>query len=426
MPPAPPDAPRIVIAGFGLLSPLGQSAWETFAALLAGRSIADRCAHLVGDLTPVDVVRLIGTVKLAQHAAIDPTVELAERAAREAAAMAGVPTDGLPAFVGTSKGAIGALMPDPRAPSYLPPSQRVAEAIALGPAGYLSHHLRTRLRLSSTRHYIAACASSLTALHHARQHLLTLPTTPGLRSAATKARVNGPSHALVLTAESALHPLFIHSYRRLGVLAETTAEGYRQRPLDERRQGFMLSEFGAALLLRRLEPGEAPRPGELELLATATAMEADDLIRPSPTMPSLAHVARTLFAQTPPIDVLHPHAPGTPDHDRTELQVLAEATRTRGSQASSREPQAPPRPAPDLYACKGALGHGLGAAGLVSLVLACLCLTTGKRPPMPWLEQPLPGAEGSAPARPCSRTGTHAVFAAGFGSHVAGAVIRRW
>jgi len=108
--------------------------------------------------------------------------------------------------------------------------------------------------------------------------------------------------------------------------------------------------------------------------------------------------------------LIHPHAPGTPEHDAAELAAYT--------------PHLSAKDGCGYYACKGALGHGLGAAGLTALVVACLCLQTGRRPPMPWLTRPLPGVKG--PAQPCRRNGTQAVFAAGFGGHVAGAVIRRW
>jgi 3-oxoacyl-[acyl-carrier-protein] synthase II len=87
---------------------------------------------------------------------------------------------------------------------------------------------------------------------------------------------------------------------------------------------------------------------------------------------------------------------------------------------------------PDVYAVKGAIGHALGSAGLASLVIACLCAQVGRRPPMPWLEQPM--NRSPLPLEPSSRAllgggladpkTTQAVFAAGFGGHVAGAVIR--
>jgi 3-oxoacyl-(acyl-carrier-protein) synthase len=125
--------------------------------------------------------------------------------------------------------------------------------------------------------------------------------------------------------------------------------------------------------------------------------------------------------------MLHPHAPGTAVHDPAELSILL--------QVLSSDPDRSAEQPLDLYAAKGAIGHGLGAAGLASLVIAALALTTGKRPPMPWLDEPIsladqptaglrPSAEWSA-GQSASHSGAHAVFAAGFGGHTAGAVIQR-
>jgi 3-oxoacyl-[acyl-carrier-protein] synthase II len=280
--------------------------------------------------------------------------------------------------------------------------------LALGPHGYLAYHLRRRLGVASVWPVVAACASGLTALHLARLALLA----PG-----------GPRRVLVVSSEAAILPLFIRSYRRLGVLPPLTPQGYRTRPLDRRRCGFVLAEQAAAILLERDDAGAGDPPGAgplgaIELLDTAAFCEGYDLVRPAPGMPALRHLAARILA--PLVQgaghgagaaVLHPHATGTFDNDAAELAAYAHVL---GSAAG----------AVDVYACKGALGHSLGTAGLTALVLACLCGRTRRRPPMPWLEDPLAtplplrAAAGVLP--PAS---THAVFAAGFGGHVAGAVV---
>lgn len=365
------EGSHIIIDGFGLLTPLGFSAWETFRALLGGRTMADRAAALPPRLEPAMLVKALGGVAVVQHVADDPAIELAERAAREA--MAGREALRPAIHLGTSKGAMHAL------------TRR--EPLAIEPHGYLAGRLMQRLQLPVVRHSVAACASSLTALHHARLAMLH----------------GGDDAALVVTSEAALLPMFVASYRRLGVLPPLTPGEYVGKPLDETRCGFMLAELGAAVLLRRVDRVE---PGQIELTGTAVAADAYDMIRPSPDMSALRHVAGALIAGKR-IDLLHPHATGTAEHDPSELSVYADCDARVG----------------DVYACKGAVGHGLGAAGLVSLVIGCLCAKAKRRPAMPWLSEPI------ATALPLSREArqgemrTHAVFAAGFGGHVAGAVI---
>ncbi len=402
-PASPPSPPRkVVIAGLGLVSPLGHGAWSTFRALLGGATVADRLPPLLPDTAPLPLAQAVGGVSLARQSPDDPACDLAERAAREAAAEAGVSLPGLAAWLGTSKGAVTAWTraADARARRCdVPPA--LAACVALGPHGFLANHLTTRAGLAVRGHAVAACASGLTALHQA---FTTLQRGGG----------NNPTQALVISSESALLPAFVHSYRRLGVLAPATHTAYRGRPLDQQRRGFVLGEAGAAVLLRALPEGTAPSAGDTELLATAQGTDPTHLMRCDPAMATFGNVAQQLAAAVGrPFAALHPHAPGTADHDPAELAVL---DRLMGN---------PDAPVP-TYAVKGALGHTLGASGLVSLVIAALCARAARIPPMPWLDQPLltPGLSFSSRPAPLP-VGPHAVFSAGFGGHLAGAALTR-
>ena len=439
----PDRAPRrVVVAGVGLVTPLGVGAWATYAALLAGRRITDRIVNLEPDTAAVPLVQAVGGVSVARHTAVDPAVELAERAAREAAGEAGVGLAGLATWLGTSKGAVGRFgeaAARRQLPGGPPMTFDHALAGALGPHGYLAHHLQLRTGLRPRGHCVAACASSLTALHQARMALRgegwerwgwdrVAALNPGKASDG-----GGRDCALVLTAEAALLPVFIHSYQRLGVLAPLTLEGYRGRPLSAARRGFVLAEVGAAVLLRRLGPGESPTAGQIELVDSAIATEAEDLVRPSAEMAGLKAVVGRLTGGRRWAAV-HPHAPGTAEHDPRELSLLAEAvaeSRSGGGGGGGAVNDQKVEP-PAVYAHKGALGHTLGSAGLVSLVLACLAARCGKLPPMGWLEDE--GAAirdaglpiGPRPTLPADGPGGgHLVLAAGFAGHVAGAVIAR-
>ncbi len=434
--------PSVVIAGFGLVTPLGDGAWPTFRALLDGRTLADRTAALPPDVAPVDLVRALGCVGAVQHSRADPAVLLAERAAREAATMAGVEPSGLGLWLGTSKGAVARL--SDTLGNGRPIDNEAAANVALGPHAYMADRLQQRLHTRAVSHHVAACSSGLVALDAARRALIRACTaaggspergSTGLGNASESAAIAGsglppaameasdgleacPSgpYALVVSADAAITPAFVHSYRRLGVLGELTTAHYRQRPLDERRRGFMLSEVGVAVLLKRIDPGEPMPAGAVELADTATGCEPYDIVRSPSDMRGLAGLWRRISAGRS-IDLIHPHAPGTLDHDPAELDVLLQTPSPAESQVAD-----------DVYAVKGAIGHGLGASGLASLVVSAMCLQAGRRPPMPWLSEPmkLPGGrrlETDPKARACARTGSQAVLAAGFGGHLAAAVL---
>lgn len=398
--PASAGGRSVVITGVGLISPLGYGAWSTFRALLGGATVADRLDNLEPDTDPTPLAQAVGGVSCARHSATDPAVELAERALREAANEAGADPAGLPTWMGTSKGAVATLThAAAQHHGTGTVSPEAAAAGVLGPHGYLSHKLAQRTGINVQSHIVAACASGLVALHNARLAL----QQPG-----------GPARGLVVSCESALLPNFVASYRRLGVLAPTTRDGYTARPLDTARNGFVLGEVGVAVMLEALPPHTAPGPGHTQLLHTAVATDPGDMIRSDPAMTELRRVADALSAHAPgPFAALHPHAPGTANHDAAELALL---NQTLGD----------PQHRPSVYAVKGALGHSLGASGLVSLVCAALCARTRKRPPMPWLHNALaaPGLD-LTPHATALAPGPHAVFAAGLGGPVAGASLQR-
>ena len=177
----------IIISGIGLISPLGYSAWETFANLLSGMTLPDRMRELPDNLHPIEIARVTGSIGISHGSSTDPAVELAERAIREACTQAQVRPEGLPVITGASKGAVTNWHKEPL-------------NVVLGSHGYWAWELTRRLKLGSVKNIVAACASGLYAVHHARQMLL-----------AGKAK-----RVLVVTAEAALLPHFIASYNALG------------------------------------------------------------------------------------------------------------------------------------------------------------------------------------------------------------------
>src|SRR6266480_4457427 len=69
------------------------------------------------------------------------------------------------------------------------------------------------------------------------------------------------------------------------------------------------------------------------------------------------------------VDLVHAHGTGTVQNDEVELAVIEKCIATVGGRR------------PILYSHKGALGHTLGAAGVVSVVLNCICHRKGTVPP---------------------------------------------
>lgn len=389
----------VVISGIGLVTPLGRSAWETFRALLKGRRTSDRLAEVDPDSDATTVARATAGCSGAAFTHTDPALLLAEAAARQALDDASrrstdPPHERVRTILASSKGAVFQIA------SQRPGLAAYSSPAAISPHGWLACELRNRLGLGDIDTPVAACATSLVAVHQARHELLA----------------GRADRVLVVAVESALHPIFVRSYERLGVLAPLAPIALHEcRPLDRGRRGFTLCECSAAIMLERKQD---PRPRDVWARVTDSAVGSEpfDLIRGSERLETLERMTKRL-AGGGPIALLQPHATGTPENDERELAALGRAFGGR-SPAS-------------VYASKGAIGHGMGAAGLVNVALSCLIGRCGQRPPMPWIDRPVAedwpiGPDESRGQTGVSRgvpDGRHLIVCSGFGGHVAGVVL---
>jgi 3-oxoacyl-[acyl-carrier-protein] synthase II len=199
----------------------------------------------------------------------------------------------------------------------------------------------------------AACASGLHALIHASL-LLRSPEV---------------DRVLVIAAEASVLPLFIASFQRMGVLSPPERGC---RPFDQGRQGFLMSEAAAAVCLEK-----STEAGDRAIVAVdgfAWGADAHHLTSGDPS----GQVLRHLIAQavgTRQVDLIHAHGTGTIHNDAVELAAI------EGMIGDD---------SPILFSHKGALGHSLGAAGLVSIVLNCLSHRYGLVPPNVRTLHPMP------------------------------------
>jgi len=243
----------------------------------------------------------------------------------------------------------------------------------------------------------AACASGLHAL--IRGALL-------IRSGEMK-------RVLVVAAESSLHALFVANFQRLGVLPPP---GFGCRPFDRDRRGFVMSEAAAAVVLESPDSGPrgpaARRPIAVERFAFAG--DATHLTSNDPQSRTLRHILASVIDRRP-IDLAHAHGTGTQVNDAAEISAL-EATLP---------PLPPGRPRPTLYSHKGALGHSLGASGLVSVVLNCVSHRTGIIPGNVQTPQPMESLRLEIRQQPTERKVERSLaIAAGFGGAMAAVSLR--
>ncbi len=366
--------PRVAISGFGLVSPLGCAAPTTWDAILAGRVIEDHAS-----------------APLASRADEARVTTLAIHAAREAVASADwsggqLSGDSTAVIVGTSKGPVETWLTAP--PEHISLSTYIAAgcddvfglaSVCNAVARDLGIGAGPRLTLS------AACASGLHALGRAWMMI----------------RSRQVERAIVVAAESSLHPLFLGSFKRLGVLPKN---GVGCRPFDEARDGFLMSEAAAAVCLTASDVhAGGDESGGIIVDGFAMGGDATHLTAGDPD----GRLLRRLIAQvtgTNPIDLVHAHGTGTVTNDPVELSAIDDTV--HGT--------------PNVFSHKAALGHSLGAAGLISVVLNCMSHQRGIIPPNARAERPLHGEHAKISRVATRREIRRSIaIAAGFGGPTA-------
>jgi len=206
-------------------------------------------------------------------------------------------------------------------------------------------------------------------------------------------------HVLVLGAE--LSNRISHAgFAALNLLSPGIA-----RPCDRRRDGIVLGEAFAALLVSR--------SGPWRIAANASAIDPAGLAAPAPNEQVMARAMRAALAEArwgaKEVDLVKLQAGGSPAGDLAEARALL---------AVLGEP-------PRLVSLKGAIGHTLGASGPAELALLLDSLARGRVPATAGFSQPDPEL-GLAPSGGDAKSVRRVLFnLAGFGGSVASVALER-
>ncbi|MEU6485878.1 beta-ketoacyl-[acyl-carrier-protein] synthase family protein [Streptomyces sp. NPDC046887] len=367
----------VAVTGLGMVTPAGVGTAATWDGLLAGTPTATTDPLLAGlphdfscRVPGFDAHRLLGR-RLAWR--LDRGTHLALVAAREAVADAGLDPGGWSAprvavvmGVGTcsfehyerefARAADG--RPDTVSPFALPrsiPNMVPAEiALDLGAQG-------PNLAVST------ACASGTTALGTARDLL----------------RAGACDIVLAGGAESVAHRIPSICFGQMGALSGRREDpAHASRPFDRDRDGFVLGEGAAVLVLERADHARARGAAIQALLAGyGASCDAHHVTSPHPEGRGLAQAIEGALtdARLRPEDIDHVNAHGTstPYNDEAEARALGSVF-----------PRTPP-----LTALKSVLGHSIGGAGAIEAAATVLALRHQLIPPTANLDNPDPALD---------------------------------
>jgi 3-oxoacyl-[acyl-carrier-protein] synthase II len=196
---------------------------------------------------------------------------------------------------------------------------------------------------------------------------------------------------------------------------------HASRPFEADRDGFVMGEAGAVLVLEEL--GHATRRGAriyAELVGYGVSSDAKHLTEPDPTGESPARAMRMAFADAgispEQIDYINAHGTSTPLGDASETRVIKRAL---GEHIARKVP---------VSSTKGATGHSLGASGAVEAIFCTLAIHEGVLPPTINYETPDPECDLDYVPNEARQAdiGVAVSNSSGFGGHNASIVLRRF
>ena len=222
-------------------------------------------------------------------------------------------------------------------------------------------------------------------------------------------------------AEAAVTRLAMAGFSNMRAMSKRNdAPHLASRPFDVGRDGFILGEGAAVLVLEELS--FAMKRGAkiyAEIIGYGMSNDAYDMVHPAPEGRGAAKamVAALEDAQIRPEDVGHinPHATSTPAGDIAETQAMKSVFGSHAYKVA-------------ISATKSMTGHLLGAAGAIEAVAAAIALQTGVVPPTINLDDPDPACDlDYVPLRPRKIDAKIALSNSfGFGGHNATLVVKKY
>jgi 3-oxoacyl-[acyl-carrier-protein] synthase II len=361
---------KVVITGIGAVTPLGNDAETTWQRLLAGESGAgpitqfdstDYAVHFACEVKDFDPSNWI---ERKQARRMDRFAQLVLSAARQAESDSGVDIasegDRVGASIATGIGGLKSFQDcydtlRERGPDRVNPFAIPCIIPNMG-AGWVSMELGTRGPLSSE---CTACAASNMAIGQGLDDI----------------RLGRAEVMFCGGTESAINEVGIAGFGAMRALSRRNGDPARaSRPFDAGRDGFVMGEAGAVVVLEELEHARA-RGAKIyaEVAGYGLSSDAKHVTEPDPTGENPARAMKNAFTDAgidpAEVDYVNAHGTSTPLGDSAETRVIKLAL---GEENARKTP---------VSSTKGATGHCLGAAGAVEAIFSTLAIRDGKLPP---------------------------------------------
>lgn len=361
---------QVVITGLGCISPLGNHPIQLWENLIAGKSGVGRITHF----DPSDYkVRIAAEVKEFDGAALfgsrearrmDRVTQFSLAASLQAVEHAHLTIDDgnrdrIGALIGTGIGGLGTLYEQmqvlaERGPSRVSPFL-VPMMLPDTSAGMVAIQLGVR---GPNMAIVTACATGTNAIGEAAALIQ--------RGAADVMLAGG--------SEAAIVPIAMAGLGVMTALSQRNEEPERaSRPFDLYRDGFVMAEGAAVLVLEALEHARRRKASILATLSGyGTTNDAYHISAPAENGAGAARCMRLALEdaglEVADIDYINAHGTSTPLNDRSETAAI----KTVFGEQAYRVP---------VSSTKSMTGHLLGASGALEALICVKALEHQKVPP---------------------------------------------
>jgi len=370
---------RVVVTGVGVVSPVGTSKETAWPAVREGRSgirritLFDASAydvHIAGEISDFEPLNYFTKRELSR---LDRFVQFALVAADSAIKDAGLDLDRedrrrIGAYIGTGIGGLHEIEaqhtrllqsgPNRTSPLMIP------KLMTNAAAGQVA--MRTGL-LGPTMSCSSACASASHAIGEAFQ---------SIRYGMADVQLCGGS-------EAAITPMGLSGFQQMKALSTRNDEPERaSRPFDANRDGFVMAEGGAILVLEELEHARKRGADILaEIVGYGASSDAYHITLPEPEGRGAARAMLNAMADAAlnpqDIDYINAHGTATPAGDDVEAKAICAVFGDHAKKLA-------------VSSSKSIFGHLLGASGALESAVCIWAMGDNVCPPTINLEDPDP------------------------------------
>ncbi len=408
---------RVVITGIGCVSPLGNTMPETWSAMLAGKSgvgpitLFDASQHktkIAAEVKGFDAAALFGNREARK---LDRFAQFAMAATLEAVSQAKLSVDDsnrnrIGVLIGSGIGGIITLIEQyevmrERGPDRISPFL-VPMMISDSAAGNIAIKLGVR---GPNMAVVTACASGSNAIGEAAEMI---------RRGAADVMLAG-------AAEASIMPLAMGGMNVMGALSTRNDNPQRaSRPFDANRDGFVMGEGAAVLVLEELNFARARGAAILcELTGYGTTDDAYHISAPAENGAgaalSMQFALEDAGLQAADIDYINAHGTSTPLNDKSETAAIKTVFGDAAYKVA-------------ISSTKSMTGHLLGASGALEAAVCVQVFQDNILPATINYETPDPACDlDYVPNHPRPAAPRHIMSNSfGFGGHNATLVFSRF